>query len=242
METWVREKEWAVNAVDKWIVVSPRSCSRSWVHFIDSEKEYDVVNTTTGKIIRTDGKHILTLIKKDPSRAKRRFPNVDTTKMPVQFVDIYPYWSSDEFAFGKDSSFSNFYICKVVFDGREYTSSEAAYQSMKTLNPKIRDKFVGLSPVDAKKLGRQIQDSSELRPDWWSVQKSVMWDVLKAKYSQNKNCMLDMNFVTGYRMVENTTGWHDNIWGTCYCEKCRGEGNNWLGKMLTQLRIEALGR
>lgn len=40
-------------------------------------------------------------------------------------------------------------------------------------------------------------------------------------------------------LVEDTTGWHDNIWGDCSCPKCQYiKGRNKLGKILMQVRDE----
>ena len=38
-------------------------------------------------------------------------------------------------------------------------------------------------------------------------------------------------------LVEDTTSWHDNIWGNCGCPRCRNiHGQNLLGKALMQVR------
>lgn len=38
-------------------------------------------------------------------------------------------------------------------------------------------------------------------------------------------------------LVEDTTSWHDNIWGNCDCPRCRNiPGQNLLGKALMQVR------
>ena len=40
-------------------------------------------------------------------------------------------------------------------------------------------------------------------------------------------------------LEEGTTGWHDNIWGNCSCEKCKNiPGENRLGKILMRIREE----
>lgn len=142
-----------------------------------------------------------------------------------------------EFKFAPVSSLSNYYICPVQFDGRLYDSSEAAYQSMKTTEKTMRDMFIGLTPNQAKFLGRKIQ----LRPDWDELKEQVMYDIVKSKFMQNPDCLNDLRKTKGYALVEDTTGWCDRVWGKCYCPKCKGTGENMLGIILTKLRRELCG-
>ena len=129
----------------------------------------------------------------------------------------------------------------MFYDNRIYDSSEAAYQSMKTLNPSIRNKFIGLTPDESKWLGRQIQASSELRKDWWKVQYKLMQEIVSAKFTQNPELLNELIKTKGYYLIEDTTGWHDRIWGKCYCGNCKGVGWNYLGSILTDFRIKNLG-
>ena len=36
-------------------------------------------------------------------------------------------------------------------------------------------------------------------------------------------------------IVEGNT-WHDNFWGSCYCDRCGNQGRNVLGKILMLVR------
>lgn len=143
----------------------------------------------------------------------------------------------DILAFKADSCLSNFYACKIKFDGRVYSSSEAAYQSTKTMDKSLRDKFVGLSPQQAKQLGRSLV----LRPDWNSVMCMEMYRVLYAKFSQNKECREYLLKTGNTYLIEDTTGWHDVVWGKCYCNSCNGTGMNFLGTALMALRQDLKG-
>lgn len=136
------------------------------------------------------------------------------------------------YAFKNTSCLSNFYPVQVEYDGRVYLSSEAAYQSTKTLDKNLRDKFVGLSAHDAKKLGRSLQ----LREDWQLVMRDMMYDVLLCKYKQSDKCRLILLTTGDMFLKEDTTGWHDNIWGSCSCEKCQDKGLNYLGLELMHVR------
>lgn len=135
--------------------------------------------------------------------------------------------------FSKGSMLSNFYMCEVVYNGLLYKNSEAAFQAQKTLNNNIRIEFSKISsPSEAKKLGRTVQ----LRKDWEEVKYNEMCKIVAAKVSRNPRVKAVLMRTKG-TIIEDTTGWHDNIWGACYCDKCRSKQHlNLLGKALTNLR------
>ena len=142
----------------------------------------------------------------------------------------------NELWFKQDSCLSNYYECEVFYDGRLYSSSEAAYQSMKTTDTVIRDKFIGLTPDESKQLGRSLI----IRPDWNDVKIQLMYDIIYAKFTQNKECRDYLINLDYDLIVEDTTGWHDNIWGICTCSKCQGKGTNYLGRLLSKLKTDLL--
>ncbi len=50
---------------------------------------------------------------------------------------------------------------------------------------------------------------------------------------QNHECMRELMETRDNIIIEDTTGWHDNIWGYCTCDKCKNkEHKNYLGKIL----------
>lgn len=57
---------------------------------------------------------------------------------------------------------SNFYPCRVTFNGMTFSSVEAAFQAAKCADPKDRTRFLTLEPAQAKRLGRRVK----MRPDW----------------------------------------------------------------------------
>lgn len=131
----------------------------------------------------------------------------------------------DEFN-GAYSFLSNFYPAPVTIWGHTFKNSEAAFQAAKC--PERMEEFAGLEAGKAKRLGRQVQ----VRPDWESVKKQVMYDVVKAKFTQNKD-LAELLLMTGEaRLVEGNT-WHDTTWGVHM-----GFGKNWLGEILMQVREE----
>ena len=82
-----------------------------------------------------------------------------------------------------------------------------------------------------------------LRPplpaDWDDVRDEAMHKVVYAKFSKNENLRQILLSTEDEELVEDTTGWHDNIWGDCSCPKCQYiKGRNKLGKILMQVRDE----
>lgn len=137
--------------------------------------------------------------------------------------------------FSKNNYLSNFYPCNVKFDGVVYKSSEAAWQAQKTLDLEQRKKFCNCSASEAKKLGRRVK----LRSDWEDIKYKLMVDVCYAKFSQNKELEDKLKSTGTELLIENTTGWHDNIWGNCECSKCTNKiGKNLLGKALMLVRFK----
>lgn len=129
--------------------------------------------------------------------------------------------------------FSNFYNCTVTYRGITYNNSEAAWQAQKVENEEEKKVFANLDPSKAKSLGRKVK----LRSDWEDVKYDFMIKVLYCKFSQHpelKKILLDTE--NDY-IEENTTEWHDNIWGNCRCVKCQEIiGQNLLGKALMYVR------
>lgn len=133
----------------------------------------------------------------------------------------------------KYGCFSNFYKCKIIYDGLEYKSSEAAWQAQKTLDVNEREQFCNYTAYQSKKLGRSVK----LRSDWESVKYNLMIDVCYAKFNQNTDLKEILLSTGDEELVENTTGWHDNIWGNCECPRCINKvGQNLLGKALMEVR------
>ena len=141
--------------------------------------------------------------------------------------------------FSKDDEkygcFSNFFSCPVEYKGILYPNSECAWQSLKTFDMDIRRKFATYTPAGAKKMGRRVS----LRSDWEEVKYDLMVEVLYAKFSQNEGLKEILLSTGNEEIIENTTAWHDNIWGNCECDKCKNkEGKNLLGKALMWVREE----
>ena len=129
---------------------------------------------------------------------------------------------------GKYFFLSNFYESPVIYDGITYLNNEAAFQAQKTLNKKQRLKFAMLNPSRAKEMGRSIS----LRPDWEEIKINVMYEICKAKFTQNENLKRSLLNTGNAELIEGNN-WGDKIWG-----QVNGIGENNLGKILMRIREE----
>lgn len=128
--------------------------------------------------------------------------------------------------FGKYSFLSNFQLGEVYFEGYLYPSSENAYQAAKSIDQKIRNQFITITPSQSKKLGRKIT----IREDWDSVKIKIMSDICFDKFTRHQNFQ-DKLIETGDKYLEETNYWNDKFWGVC-----NGVGQNNLGKILMDIR------
>lgn len=127
---------------------------------------------------------------------------------------------------GYNKFLSNFYEHPLEFVGVEWPTSEHAYQAMKTLDPDERDVVRKAStPGKAKRAGRKVT----LRDDWDDVKVDIMYKILKAKFSDDE--MSAALASTGHALLIEGNHWGDKFWGVC-----KGEGENWLGRLLMKIR------
>ena len=130
-------------------------------------------------------------------------------------------------AFRKEYFFlSNFYKCNVTYNGITFNSSEAAFQAQKC--PARATEFSKLDASDAKAMGRHVT----LRRDWESVKDNIMYEIVKAKFTQNE-ALKERLLATGDSELVEGNDWNDKYWGVC-----NGVGKNMLGKILMRVRTE----
>ena len=125
---------------------------------------------------------------------------------------------------------SNFYSCKVTYQGLTYENNEAAFQAQKCLSDGEKRKFCSLNPSEAKRLGRHVP----LRKDWENVKVGVMKEIVRCKFEQHpelKEKLLALKNI----YLEEGNDWGDKIWGTV-----NGQGKNLLGNILMSVRDEFL--
>lgn len=129
---------------------------------------------------------------------------------------------------GQYSFLSNFYEVPVIYDGIRYSSAETAFQAQKTLSVSEREAMSLLAPLKAKRAGGHVV----LRDDWEDIKLDVMYEICRAKFTQNENLRQLLIATCGEELIEGND-WGDRFWGTV-----GGIGENHLGKILMRIRDE----
>lgn len=125
---------------------------------------------------------------------------------------------------------SNFYEVKVMYGGLTYGSNEAAFQAQKCMTEEEKRQFTELNPGKSKSVGRLVQ----LRPDWEQVKVGIMEEIVRAKFTQNRELALRL-LATGEKVLVEGNHWGDTYWGV---DTRTGQGDNHLGKILMKVREE----
>lgn len=124
---------------------------------------------------------------------------------------------------------SNFFPSSIEVDGVSYRTMEHAFQASKTLDPKLREHIrKQVKAAHAKKEGRKVP----LRSGWDEMKVQVMRDLVRQKFNFHQS-LKERLLATGDRHLEEKNTWGDVFWGTY-----DGVGENWLGRILMEIREE----
>lgn len=147
-------------------------------------------------------------------------------ELPDKWPREIPPRSIDSFT-GAYRFLSNFWLAAVSIYDVKYPSVEHAYQAMKSTDTEYQKQILSCtSPSEAKKLGA----FATLRPDWDNVKIDFMRYLVWEKFSKHENLkkrLLD----TGTAELVEGNHWGDVFWGVC-----KGQGQNWLGRILMDTR------
>lgn len=127
--------------------------------------------------------------------------------------------------------FSNFAAFAVTWNGREWQTSEHAFQAAGFDDPKIVEEIVAArSAHDALKLA--IKHQELIRVTWEDEKREVMKEICREKLSQHPYIEKTLRATKDLKLVEDSP--KDDCWG-------RGvdwKGKNWLGEIWMELRSE----
>lgn len=130
---------------------------------------------------------------------------------------------------GRTRWLSNFGDAPAMYEYVLYPTSEHAFQAAKTLDPAEREIIrAAKTPREAKRLGRKVK----LRPGWDDMRVVVMRDILRSKFRDNADMRRKLLDTGDAELIEGNT-WGDTFWG-----QVDGEGENWLGRILMEIRAE----
>jgi ribA/ribD-fused uncharacterized protein len=129
---------------------------------------------------------------------------------------------------GEHEFLSNFYPCEITFEGKNYPTSEHAFQAAKTLSEEEREKIrFCKTPGSAKAAGKKVT----LRRNWDFERTSWMEMILRKKFENPE--LRKLLLATGSQELVEGNSWGDKFWGVC-----RGQGQNRLGKILMKIRAD----
>ena len=134
---------------------------------------------------------------------------------------------------GQYAFLSNFYESPITDGTSMFPTVEHYFQAAKT--DTMQDYLAiarAKTPGESKRLGRKVH----LRSDWEQVKDQVMLDALRKKFAIPE--LREKLLATGDADLIEGTVWHDQYWGICNCDRCKGKGINILGKLLIQVREE----
>ena len=134
---------------------------------------------------------------------------------------------SNSFAF-----LSNFYPCKIRYEGIEYPSVEHAYQAAKTWNKK--DRLI-ISQLDTPGQAKRYGASVKIRDFWEKDKVSTMLELIRLKFN---NPELERKLLETYphELIEGSP-YEDITWGAVD-QSGIWIGKNYLGKILMEVRNE----
>lgn len=149
---------------------------------------------------------------------------------------------------GRHAFLSNFHESSLKLGKLIAPSVEHAYQAYKMIGVERFEAILkAKTPGQAKRMGRRFK----IRSDWEDFKACDMFDgkevpfkvtvmvmLERQKYRQDAYLDLLLRNTKEAKLIEGNW-WHDNFWGDCTCPKCGHiEGENWLGKILEQVREE----
>lgn len=140
--------------------------------------------------------------------------------------------------------FSNFYPCKIIFEGKEFKSSEQVFMYQKAkffCDDDTADEILkAKTPKEAKALGRKVKNFDN--KEWEHGREHAMRMALIAKFTQNEDLKEELisDKYDDLEFVEASP--YDRIWGIGYDAEHAFDviedswGMNLLGKLLNQVR------
>jgi len=158
----------------------------------------------------------------NPARFIQEFAKVMSTKS-------IKFYRSSEAPYGVFSNFLKYH--PIFLKGKFWPSSEHYYQAQKYAGTEYEEavRLVG-TPREAADLGRDT--TKPLRPDWEQVKNDIMREAVRAKFSQYKTLQKVLLDTGDAELIEHTT--KDTYWA----DGGDGSGENWLGKILMEIREE----
>jgi len=201
-------------------------------HGVQSPEKWHPIETETG-LTKAD----LNYQKKCATKAKQARKQTQESRQVLDLFAMAEEAMAEEDAEGpvlffgaqnENGEFSNFHMTSFDLDGETWPSVEHYFMAQKNLEDADYQRAIRNAqwPIDAKKLGRQV----ELREGWDDIKYDVMFNAVRAKFEQNPN-LRSILLATGDRDLHENC--RDPWWGGG--PNWKG-GRDWLGQILGDVR------
>lgn len=143
----------------------------------------------------------------------------------------YVIWDENNIKgfFGEYRWLSNFYPCRVWYEGLEYLNSECAYQGAK-VEPEYRKEFTFCSAYESKSLWKKFPKQYG-QHEWDLNKKDIMSSIVFEKFYRNLELRQKLLETTN-KHLEELNHWGCSFWGV----DINLGGKNNLGKILMGIR------
>lgn len=132
--------------------------------------------------------------------------------------------------FNKEYFFlNNNYPVTINYNGLTYKCVQSAFEASKETSKLAKMPYTTMDGYTA-----MSYPTNKLCSDWTDKQDTIMFDLLKIKFSNKELKEKLLNTKDSY--IEYVNDWHDSYWGVCKCERCFNNNQNKLGKMLMKIR------
>jgi ribA/ribD-fused uncharacterized protein len=127
--------------------------------------------------------------------------------------------------------FSNFALYPIKLKGKTWQTTEHYFQAQKFAGTEHENKIRNApNPMKAAELGRTRK--VKIRKNWDNLKDNVMFDALKAKFTQHEDLRKLLLETEDKILIEHTE--NDRYWG----DGGDGSGKNKLGNLLMKLRTQ----
>jgi ribA/ribD-fused uncharacterized protein len=144
---------------------------------------------------------------------------------------------------------SNFHPAPLELDGEAWATVEHYYQAQKSFDPAYRQaireavtpgkaKRLSASPHAPRRVSQQSwfrRNAAEPRADWQEAKLGIMRRAVLAKFTQNADLAELLRATGSAELIEDSP--FDLFWG-CGLD---GQGANWLGRLLMEMREQLRG-
>lgn len=138
---------------------------------------------------------------------------------------------------GETRWLSNFHECEIAFEYEVYPTTEHAYQASKSL---VSAERAAIRACDTPGKARRLGQTVTMRPEWEDrlmgsrhpCKVEMMYRINRQKFFEHEE-LGDQLLATGNQHLMEGNTWGDKFWGVC-----DGQGLNWLGRVLMDIREE----